>query len=762
MRPQLNNIELYKDPALPPDLLKHLMPALRNSLDIRLAESVVFLRTGDGTGRVRHGTQPLAPPAMVRGLLTLDIVKPTKISSIEIEFVGKASSSCPEGLGSRGTEVSEDRKVHSQHYVLFKAGSNGHSAMHTRTMSVGPGLHLEHDDQDDHTDESSENEHGAGDYERRGREPTRGRQRERPLPRQLSADQTNFQSGFVSHRNEQVPTPPYSDSPAYSRSATPSAMTPLDSPSISRRVSFDEASPAEFIAGNSTGHAHPAPSYSSDSSRGTFRSTGSPHPHDDRGRRNRTSIGLFMDTVREKVRSVSRAAIEPDTPSHMLTLDTTVERAASRDSSKTGRTRERREHPGLERVREVVGIESEEVDESGVGWKEFRKGVYTYPISFVIPPGSPPSMLCEYGALTWKLKACAHRPGTFTSKLSAGKEVTVVTCPSEDDTEESESIVVDRPWDTQMQYFIVISGRSFPVGASIPFSITFAPWTKMKIFRLQVVLEERVDYYAEFKKLMRTDPIKRVILLNIKDHHKDHPILPLCSDDIQAFKGSALYGSAGTEDALSETIANLMGPGPWNIHKNLQLPNTCDDLHFTNKNKRANMTVTHTLKVIFRVQRGDDEEVDAQTGKRKMFDIVVQTPIHILSCLCNPDYTALPPYSELQYPVHAVTSVARCQCPPRRPGLLTPVEPTALRSSDAQTPTSPLGPSRHHTTPTQSAHHSYNNHTRTVSQAHSGSRTPLPHMDSMIQRSIQYERLVAGLESELGEAPPAYEQATVA
>ncbi len=74
------------------------MPALRSTLDIRLAESVVFLRTGDGTGRTRHGTQPSAPPAMVRGLLTLNIVKPTKISSIEIELTGKTSTAWPEGV----------------------------------------------------------------------------------------------------------------------------------------------------------------------------------------------------------------------------------------------------------------------------------------------------------------------------------------------------------------------------------------------------------------------------------------------------------------------------------------------------------------------------------------------------------------------------------------------------------------------------------------------------------------------------------------
>lgn len=95
--------------------------------------------------------------------------------------------------------------------------------------------------------------------------------------------------------------------------------------------------------------------------------------------------------------------------------------------------------------------------------------------------------------MIWRLKAFAHRPGAFTAKLSATKDVTVVACPGEDDTEDTESIIVERQWDTQMQYLIAISGRSFPIGGVIPFSISFVPWTKMKVFRLSVVVEGKRD-----------------------------------------------------------------------------------------------------------------------------------------------------------------------------------------------------------------------------------------------------------------------------
>lgn len=70
----------------------------KNNLSIRLTESVVFLRgaiESTVTGRRSHRE---AQPAMLRGLLTLDLVKPTKISSIEIVLEGKSTTAWPEGM----------------------------------------------------------------------------------------------------------------------------------------------------------------------------------------------------------------------------------------------------------------------------------------------------------------------------------------------------------------------------------------------------------------------------------------------------------------------------------------------------------------------------------------------------------------------------------------------------------------------------------------------------------------------------------------
>ena len=91
-------------------------------------------------------------------------------------------------------------------------------------------------------------------------------------------------------------------------------------------------------------------------------------------------------------------------------------------------------------------------------------GTYTYPISFSIPGDSPPSLQCEFGCVSYQLKATVHRPGTFTHKLTASHEVTLIASPGEDDLDESDNILVQREWDSQMHYMITISGRAFPIG----------------------------------------------------------------------------------------------------------------------------------------------------------------------------------------------------------------------------------------------------------------------------------------------------------
>lgn len=61
------------------------------SLSLSLTEDIVFIRAGTDSGsRRRRNIQPSAP-AIIRGVLTLTLAKPIKISAIEVELEGLAT-----------------------------------------------------------------------------------------------------------------------------------------------------------------------------------------------------------------------------------------------------------------------------------------------------------------------------------------------------------------------------------------------------------------------------------------------------------------------------------------------------------------------------------------------------------------------------------------------------------------------------------------------------------------------------------------------
>ena len=101
----------------------------------------------------------------------------------------------------------------------------------------------------------------------------------------------------------------------------------------------------------------------------------------------------------------------------------------------------------------------------------------------------PASLGCDGGSVTWKLVAKVRRPGVFTSKLTATREVQVVSIPAESDVETTGDILIEKPWDDQLQYFFRISGKVFTVGSSFNVKMLFMPLSKVQIYKLAIDLE---------------------------------------------------------------------------------------------------------------------------------------------------------------------------------------------------------------------------------------------------------------------------------
>jgi len=384
-----------------------------------------------------------------------------------------------------------------------------------------------------------------------------------------------------------------------------------------------------------------------------------------------------------------------------------------REKSSTKRT-SLSQHNSHGKKGEAVRVD-EEHKEVGDGWQEFRKGTYTFPVSFEIPSHMPASLDCDGGSVVWKLVAKVRRPGVFTHNLTATREVHVVSIPADADADATGGIQIERPWDNQLQYFFKVSGKTFAVGASFNVKMVFMPLAKVRMYKLAVDLEERVDSYSSAVNLTRT-VTSAIPLLKLQNDDGTKPLLPLSSDDPLAYESSPLAGIRPSGANSSEVASQLLGPGPWPLRAKLQLPADCRQLHPTSRSRDCTIQVTHALRFTVQVTRGD-ESVDPKTGKHKLFEIAVRTPVHILSCYARAEYTALPRYSEMLDDRAMMAHKTRlCPCAEEREG------------GD-----------------------------RSPVEASSVSPIPLEELNELLDRTLAYDRLVSGREGVLGDAPPAYE-----
>lgn len=166
------------------------------------------------------------------------------------------TSYCEVMVTARRMDLTEEHTIYSQSTVFFDAATT--AAVHSRrTASVGPGLALDHDE-DEHSEGSDRPPHGRqsssisrngnGEHEdvRRGRDPRPPIDRpfaQDNVRRNLSVDQANYQRSFVSHNvhnaDEPPPIPPYAASYYYSPQTT-SVSARTQRPSGSRQRSLED------------------------------------------------------------------------------------------------------------------------------------------------------------------------------------------------------------------------------------------------------------------------------------------------------------------------------------------------------------------------------------------------------------------------------------------------------------------------------------------------------------------------------------------
>ena len=86
---------------------------------------------------------------------------------------------------------------------------------------------------------------------------------------------------------------------------------------------------------------------------------------------------------------------------------------------------------------------------------------------------------------------------------------------------------------------------------------------------------------------------------------------------------------------LADTTPACFDPiGPWNLESTIKLPDCSTKINFSTIHDKANINVSHILKIMLRVERGDDDFMDSK-GKRKVSSLRTSTGIRVLISLLS-------------------------------------------------------------------------------------------------------------------------------
>jgi hypothetical protein len=67
--------------------------------------------------------------------------------------------------------------------------------------------------------------------------------------------------------------------------------------------------------------------------------------------------------------------------------------------------------------------------------------------------------------------------------------VHVVSLPADADLDAAGEILIERPWDDQLQYLFKVSRKTFAIGASFNLKVVFMPLTKVRMYKFAVDIE---------------------------------------------------------------------------------------------------------------------------------------------------------------------------------------------------------------------------------------------------------------------------------
>ncbi|KAF2264724.1 hypothetical protein CC78DRAFT_532861 [Lojkania enalia] len=291
------------------------------------------------------------------------------------------------------------------------------------------------------------------------------------------------------------------------------------------------------------------------------------------------------------------------------------------------------------------------------GYRTFNPGDYMYNFELPLDSHLPETIDVDLGSVKYELEAVIERAGAFRANLVGIKEVMLIRTPAEGSLEQVEPIAISRSWEDQLHYDIVISGKSFPLGAQVPIAFKLTPLAKVQCHRIKVFVTENIEYFCSNKRVHRMEPVRKVQLFEKRADSPPTSTFP--GSTMRIVSGGGVPYDLRAAASRGEQVAvqdptNLLGDlsgdisvGPTEMEFNVQLP-SCHNMKEKDKQSRLhfdttyqNIQVHHWIKIVMRLSKPDQND----PTKRRHFEISIDSPFHILSCQATQANTALPAYS---------------------------------------------------------------------------------------------------------------------
>ncbi|GAB1727731.1 hypothetical protein NU195Hw_g1292t1 [Hortaea werneckii] len=347
------------------------------------------------------------------------------------------------------------------------------------------------------------------------------------------------------------------------------------------------------------------------------------------------------------------------------------------------------------------------------GYRTFMPGDYIYNFEFPLDSRLPETIDVELGSVKYELEAEVVRSGAFRANLEGKKEVTLIRAPAEGSLEQVEPIAISRNWEDQLHYDIVISGKSFPLGSQVPIAFKLTPLAKVQCHRIKVLVTENIEYFCSNKRVHRMEPTRKLQLFEKRADGPPSSTFPGSTMRVTAGGGipyDARVRAARGEEVTATDSTNLLGNldgdsniGPTEMEFSVQLP-SCHTMKERERSQRLhfdttyqNIQVHHWIKIVMRLSKPDAND----PGKRRHFEISIDSPFHILSCRATQANISLPAYSSPEAGGGGA-SLYECGCPgaARRRNSPTSFVPTLNALNSARTNG---GEAERPTTPTQAS-----------------------------------------------------------